>query len=420
MPISFVKSRNKYTYLAFLIVTGVLISIVLARLKHGTPFWEKTVFDVGFGFGQVVENIVKHGEYFLKRGECNLVFEAARLPALPFLLYIFSLISPALWFAYLLKNLVFVAAFGIVLWPFVSDLKRFYTLYGLVFAVTFLSPLVAVHATAIEYEEGLIYFVVVSGVAGLLYRNSKGAWLATGAAVLLLLTKSSMFAAAGVLTVFAAYRLYQLRSWRSASIPVVLFAAVLLGWGVTFSGPIHGLALGSKMSSWNGVNLYKANNPVTDSLYPGTTLDKLTGSHVYWSRDLQEHCFESEWGANQYYLDQAWSYMAENPGTTARRWGVRLYLSLLEVRDWTEGDLPTWPSMIVLRLLFLPLLGLAATSLFTSAGLRRDTALLFLLLSGALIAPYVIGFVYQRHLIVLQGISIPVLLAYYQHFRSDE
>jgi hypothetical protein len=320
-------------------------------------------------------------------------------------------IDASLWFAYAFKNVLVAGLYAAALWPFVRRVRRFYLACGAAFAVTFLSPLTAIHATAVEYEEGITYVLLLAGVAGILRRTPAGAWGAAAAAVALLLAKGTLLAGSAVLAGFAGYRLYQTHSRWAGVLVVALYASALLGWGIAFAGPTHGLAVGSDMSSWNGLNLYLGNHPKTSEVYPGRSLDQLQGTEVFWSRDVDGNCFGDEWTAHRYYLNRAHTYVATHPWETAQRWGERLYLSTLRITDWDEGGVPVWPSLLLLRLLFFGALGIALWDLGNGTRPEREEALLVVLLSGACIAPFVAGFVYPRHVTILQALAIPFLMS---------
>lgn len=386
-------------------------------LAHQRRLHIQSVFDLEYGFGPLVAALVNTGQYMAP----DQIFTAHRMPMIPLVLAMLAKLTTDAFGIYLLKNALFglalVGAFAL-LWRHTPQVPRWLLLISGGFVLSF--PQIVQYMALPDVEEGyLIPFIALLSVA-LLYAEelalgANGRLLALLAVVnaLLYLTKSSMLALSVVYTLlfFCKSRATHTQPYKVLGFFSLALLVAMAGWGMwnyQQSGRFH------VMSSWDGLNLYKGNNPATPALYPPYNLDTIDLTPVQQeSADPTD-----EWVIDQTARTAAWAFIRSQPRQAVMLGLERAFILCCEVRRT-----PIWAGeqriagliqlvgvgyMISFRLLFWLALGLAIRTLWLPIQpLRpltwqpRVAALTFVGVVAGYSAPYLVGFAYERHVLPL-------------------
>ena len=273
-----------------------------------------------------------------------------------------------------------------------------------------------------QVEEGYSYSLLAMAVAVLFFgrfeeRSGPEEGSGLGQAVLfavavdgLYLAKSSMILAVAVLT--AAY-VVRSRGMAARVLAVVLVAAAPVGWAMHQHHASGRFSLGTSL---DGINLHKGNVATFLGRYPpppGDSLDR------YDSELNAGRQFGDEWSFNDYHQKAAVAYMKEHPEATAEADVRKLEVILFSVEKYGSSAshgrmlLIEEIGIVAFQLIFWGALGMSAAVLWRwrqwgpgelwSAGI-------YLLLVGACVLPYLLGFAYTRHISVLIYPSVLLLV----------
>lgn len=284
---------------------------------------------------------------------------------------------------------------------------------ALFLVLTFCIPFNAMTMQTLSYEEALLGFVVPIALGlGIL---SPGPWRSVVLALLIAamyLTKSSMLLVCVWLALMATLDPRRAAIWQRV-LPGAALVAAALAWGSFVEHRTGAFAIGSSASSNNGWNLLKGNNPRFAEFYPARHLDEL-------SAELRAAApsFGSEWEANAHYSEQARSFMRENPLEVVRNAGEKLHVLLVRVPDFDFNRnriskiIVHDSGLIVNRILLWSAIILSATWIVRPGGtpLRRRAGVIFLGALAGTLAPYVVGFGYQRHMVPMFVSSILIVM----------
>jgi hypothetical protein len=294
--------------------------------------------------------------------------------------------------------------------------------YGL-----YLGPQVLKHGASFDYEEGLMVDLEICLAIATVYLinprlsgvYSKRRRMALAAALLATSLYFIKTTALPLLVVVLALILLDRQLTRQLKavacccvlVPGVMWAAHTYG----SSGSLH------FSSSWNGENFYRGSNSEALALYPEVMLDRLFDStrasladgRVVQLHDLKsQRCFVDEWSWNDYYRDLARSWWQQHPAEAWRFFVRKVWVAFFELRhtpyrvaaegsDSEYGPLVSaamlaW--MAVARLTLFAMLGCVVRDLLRGQ-VRQPLSSLAFIAAGW--APYVVVFVYQRHVVPL-------------------
>lgn len=265
-----------------------------------------------------------------------------------------------------------------------------------------LMPLYSNDFFSLAPEECYLFGLVALGVALLFFPLSASILALNVLAALTMaaiyLTKSSMLPAALVLL---AGFLVKAPNWRIRSLLVALFALAPVTWALFQHDASGRYSLGTSL---DGINFHKGNNADFLDRYPppaGTTIDR-------FDLDLNKgQFFKDEWSFNDFHMKAGLAFALENANATlqgmARKANVMLF-SLNHYGGTAYGrilEMIIFVNMILFRLLLWSAIGISIFAAATNRSIGRVPAIGFLLFVAAYAAPYVAGFGYTRHAMIL-------------------
>ena len=395
---------RSWHYVAGLNLILLAVAISATMLYRHPPVG--SVFRILYGFGPVVRGIVVEHRFGMREVSGGYWAYATRLPFVPLLLAGLTLLLHTYNAVFLVKNAIFslfvlFAAVKLSLTPLKTVL---------LVACVYLLPPHASIVTAIEVEEGYLFFFAVS-LAAILFTRRKSDYFTVGLLVAVIyLTKSSMvvFCFAAVCLVAAqdlASRSFRLRSL----IPVLALCLATCAWGFFIYETTGVFAVGTNASSWNGWNFYKGNNATAIRYYPRTNLDLLDEDR---SLDPPPTVHVSnEWDLHRWQLAMGKRFVAEHRRDVLQMDLKKLAVLLYDVGETPRMLLPTHLFRVTLILDHL-VFGLAVIL----ACWRRDqVSLVFGILVVSYVLPYFTSFLYQRHLVPVYGLAYCFVLYCWQN-----
>jgi hypothetical protein len=387
----------------------------------------RTVFDLGFGFGPYVREMLTHGRY----ADCSYAVcdHASRMPLLVFIASGAGAISRSARWAALIKDVVFAAATLVTLawiWRRLPPSRWAFPIWAGVGTMLLIGLPVAKHAGQLAYEESIsLPLLFLLGVALPLALSSTLVMqdrerLLIGAVtlgVLLYLLKSSLLLVFGVVLV-AALMWAVLNRSRAVMIAVLLSLIAPLGWG------IHNQVSDGRftfMTSWEGENLRRGWNPDTYALYPVVEIDRVFDSkrivfpdgHV---RNIEPKPvrvdFPNEWAWSDTDRDVAMRWIKAHPNVAADllfHKALNYFLSVTKTPRQTDTDpsprraaekfqdasVAVW--LLMARLAEVAL-AVALVQLWIKRPDWRFPTAAIIALAGAYAVPCLVGFNFERHI----------------------
>jgi hypothetical protein len=396
------RSRTFAVLLVCSLAVVMLVSVYAAS-QHLTP--NESIFDGVYGFGPAIQGLVQQH----RLGAINATYGwwcyACRMPLVPLLGAASYWLSPRMTSFLLLKNIVFWS-----LWIYAFfRLKGHYGIPDKWALVTPLFLLLTPYNLSIagwpDVEEGFLFALIALLFSLLLTLESSLSALALGLLLAAIyLTKSSMLplCVAASIWIVIQYR----RSPRLIGIALVSLAVAMLGWGAYVQAVSGVFAFGIDASSWNGWNLYKANNPFAYSLYPRVSLDVLDGED-FAHRLLPSVPIHSEWELNRAQFELARAYIAQNPTALLKIEVKKLFVACCDVKESPEETAGRTRGVVILSNA-ISHLALACVFVVAIVNLVRrqvsQAEILAVWLTIAYLLPYFGGFLYMRHMVPIYGL----------------
>jgi hypothetical protein len=254
--------------------------------------------------------------------------------------------------------------------------------------------------TSMEVEEGYFFGLMALAIALILFsfRQSIAWTVAIGVALaLIFLSKSSMLPAVAVLLVAA---LLKTPAWKLRGIMVLIVCLAPVSWAVYQHHESGRYSIGTSL---DGLNLHKGNNAEFQERYPSPNsyLDSFD------SELNKGHYFTNEWSFNDYHMAEGRLFALSHREFTTLSAEKKLNLLLFSLSRYNvtqlsrTATLVTDLGMFCFRLLLWTSLLLALHGVITGRGIGRFSALTYLAFVAAYCLPYVVGFGYTRHAIVL-------------------
>ena len=433
MPVSFgswksIAARSPNAVMAGF---GAALGVILAVIAWFSGWQDNntgTIYDLSSAFGPMLDEIIKHGRFVCCECIAHLTScqYTARMPAVPaFHTLLYLVVGDGLFLHLLIKNILIFSLFAWSVERLLKDAGVAQIHRVVAVLIVCASPIALRTYARLGSEEG--YYPLIMLVALLLlWARTKPSRLDVHALGLslafLVLTKSSLAFFSLAAPFIALVRWYPAPR---AFVPLAYVVITLTGWSL-WSHETSGHWTGAlNISSYDGLNFFKANNAYVGRLYPYVHLDVLDITGVTGA--LPEDARHNEWAAADYYKTQGLDWLLASPLRTAKFLLFKAYILLLdpvwpgkiyvenattidealkipETFSWNPKTLAQSAVLIAYKLMFLYSLVLAISRIRLPA--RRFYAWSYLVLTGAFALPFVVGFAYVYHLAALYGMSL--------------
>jgi hypothetical protein len=412
-------------------ITISVLSSLLVFYAGWVPNGDGTVFSITSGFSNYLRALDQTGRYVSCWQEGQVCFHTTRMPFVPYFHYLLSIVlGYDLLTHILVKNILAYGLTAMVLRQMLVERGIPQEWGYLIYGILYLNPTSIRILPTVGGEEGyyahvLFYLLILLSRTPLTISRLHIVGIALA---ILVLTKSTLapFSTAVALLVTGRARFAQM-----TLIPVMYVALALCSWSLwsymTTGHWTHVL----NISSYDGINFYKGNNPYVITLYPRYHLDALDSTGVTVPpKDISS----AEWMIAEYFKSQATNYLLQDPVNTLRLLAYKAYtvflsfvppasvyilppFSLEELlkqarapTSWGMKDVILSALLAGEKLLLLASIFVALRTIFESKNKSSEnaykySAFIFLVFLTILVTPFVIGFAYTNHMSVLYGLA---------------
>ncbi|MBU3548031.1 hypothetical protein [Polynucleobacter sp. P1-05-14] len=400
--------------LTFRLILVVIFSLIINPINLNPG-------DIGFGFGDYIDSLVKYGEYkscIIDNG--NSCLRYSRMPLLPFILATGFLLMKNIYFIIAIKE----AIFSIILY---FSIKNLWYLLGknskfIIFILLF-NPLLLKHLGTPHYEEFLLANLIILWFVYLLYSvyfiDDKYIYILCLISSLLYLIKQTY-----ITFIFFSFLFLFLRSFvlkKIFIIPLLILLIPIILWAIWINYNGGNFYIGT---SWDAENLVRAIYPLQDKLFPEVSVDRVFDTYKFFGVDgsiyyndpiqsgllpLQKFSSENSWYL--YYQNLANTIFRNNFSFEIIFILKKLFYLLFGIHDKLRDPLAT-PSMTIVGYLFMfyrfIFLSLIIKFIYTKGLIP---GLLFMMCLLFLFSPLYLGWAHERHAtIFITGTSIFIVI----------
>ncbi len=392
----------------------MVLLVLLSCVASAGMLWAPThqnklgsVFDLGYFIGPATQSLMAgHGLLVcsdrMGTPGAPICFHGARMPVVPVVLAgLLDVLGdrPRLVDAVkTLLSLVPLWAAMLLLLRHVS--RRSLAVCGVLLAVPMLCLNFLVTVTSMEVEEGYTFGLLALALVLVMVpmrRSMRWAMGVSGVLVLLYLIKSSMMFAA--LPILAA-AIWQARTTAMRAVMLLVCLCAPVGWAAY---QMHASGKASVGTSLDGMNFHKGNREGFLLIYPTTNaaFDVLDSQLNVGQR------FSGEWDFDRYHKVQGRLFLMAHPAETAEAEGKKFSMMYLTLHGYTKTRMGRGASllatlgMVLFRLLLWSSIAFAMLAVGTGRFGGRFVGAVYLLFLAAYSFPYLVGFGFVRHAIVL-------------------
>ncbi|MDX2196779.1 MAG: hypothetical protein NW207_10205 [Cytophagales bacterium] len=411
-------TKIKYFNLIFVILFLVYILVFSVLTAQYTYARYYDLENLGFGYGQLIKNILRSGLYKSCHSHyVGVCLSAHRLPFIPYFLVLLKNVlgSNDCYIIIIVKNLIFMPLTGLAILLTLHKTKALLW-HSLLVLVPLFTPPFVIHTFNIAYEEGYVVPVLACVFALLLYIDKdspKGIYIALFIlnSLLFFLKHTFLYVCPFVIGLFFIKTKDKIFTFVGAAFLVAsmfYLASFNYYWADRFT----------LRASWEGLNIFKGNHILTDSIYPKYTLDMMeTMPELQPPRTLH-----TEWEVNEYYASKGYDFIKNNPIKALKFVCIKAFVFFIDIRpngllygqEYMKNryKLPGMVMMAINRLLFLLIIIFIIGAWRQKAGVKLLANMLvysIILLSYAF--SYMVGFAYERH--VMPTLLLNVLFMMY-------
>jgi hypothetical protein len=253
----------------------------------------------------------------------------------------------------------------------------------------------------IDTEESYLFFMLTALAATMFTRMEGDYWKVSLLVSAMYLTKSSLGMVCFVSAVWVIWQDRGRPGLRLLSfMPLAALLISVISWGSYIYHRTGVFAVGVNASSYNGMNLYKGNNPRAPALYPRINLDSL--DEIRALEPPTALGIHDEWTKQKWQLKMGEDFIHSNPSKVLAMDRQKLKVMLYDIGPSPQlrpGIKPGAALCLAVDHLMFTLAVLLALRR------RNANAAWFCLLVVAYIVPYLAGFLYQRHMMPLYGLA---------------
>ena len=402
------STRYATIFLVFLVLVSAAASLgMVAAPTHQQRI--RSIFDLGYFVGPTTQSLLK-GKGLLVCSERMgtpqdpICFHSARMPMASTILAAGVMLlgdHPKQIDA--VKTLLFLVplwlAMAIVLRWAAGRQSAVLACGTLLLVPLFVVNLLVVVAS-MEVEEGYLYGLIALALTLLFFPLRRSLRWTVAFALLLdliFITKSSMLLVVAVLLLSA---MRALPSWSLRVTAFLMVALAPVSWAVYQH---HADGRYSVGTSLDGLNLHKGNNAKFLERYP-------TSNSQFDSYDSELNSgqyFRNEWPYNDYHMAAGRQFIFSHPGATLAGFFKKAAYLLFSLKSYTATRMSRSSAAVALvgivlfRLLLWSATGLSLYVAVSAAPAERAAGRTFLAFLAAYCFPYLVGFGFMRHAVVL-------------------
>lgn len=362
-------------------------------------------------YNDIIFNILNEGKYYSNLSGIPVDFYAARLPFVPFFLVFLIIIFKNNFFLILLFKNIFL--FSFMLFIAKITLKKNIKIF-LFIIVIFLIPFNLINFLMLIPEEGYINYLIAS-LFLLLFSDTK--YKEKYISLILVL----LFFIKGSLCFFLYSIAIYFFFYEKKKLPLISLIACYLIWASYVFIKTERIISPISLVSIGGLTLIFSNNDRFNDIYPLQSPDDLS-DYIFEKHGSQLLNFTNEVQVDEYFKEKNIDYIINNKISVAYAFLKKLYVVffLLE-KDGQHLNSPDFGkirySNIFNHLILFIVFYLIIKNIIYKKTLSKND-FQFLIFFSSYLFPFMIGFVYTRHLVPIFIVSIIFIL--FQYFTNSK
>lgn len=369
--------------------------------------WELNINAITHTYNDIILNLLNESRYYSNFSGIPVDFYAARLPFIPFFLVFLIIFFKNNFFLILLFKNLFL--FSLMLFFAKITLKKNTKIFLLIILI-FIIPFNLQNFLMVIPEEGYINYFIVS-LFLLLFSNIKNKNIYISLILILL------FFTKGSLCFFLYSIAIYLFFYEKNKLPFISLFVCYLIWASYVFIKTDKIITPVSLVSIGGLTLIFSNNEKFNDIYPLQSPDDLS-DYIFKKHGSQLSNFKNEIQVDEYFKEQNIDYIINNKLSVAKAILKKLYVVffLLE-KDGQTLNSPDFGkirySNVFNHLILLFVFYLITKGIITKKKINKNNVV-FLIFFVSYLFPFMVGFVYTRHLVPIFTVSI--ILIFFQYF----
>ncbi len=420
------KNINKFSHInifcIYLFFLAFIITISIIFYKNFIVLYPEIVDaksniiykNIPFEYGKLIENLIINKKYSstINVLDSDVVFYLNRMPIVPFIFFITSLISSKLYFLIIAKNTIFFSILFFIFLHF-SKQKNFklfsFLILNLIFFYNFYNLKIIFNFVYADFITALFLpLVFVISIS-----NFKFKYFYNGLIILILyLSKANMF------PVCIALGLYFFLFEKKIS-PIIFVLIAIVGWGSFGYIKTNKFPFGSSVLSTSSHALSLSFNKDFRKYYPLTSVDYIESCDLTNTNKIKlckniPNKIYNEWDYYDFYLKQNKEYLRDNKKIILI--DIILKIKTIFFNFYEDGGIyekNKYPKknfdffIFLNKIILLTALFIAIKSLFINSFILENIKIeiIFFIILFASLPSYLLGWALNRHLVYLFLIS---------------
>ena len=291
-------------FMIFILLASLLFSyLYIERFDYIIDEYNNLVFKkIPFGHGPLIHNLIFNNTY--EGGFLDRIYIIQKLPVLPILLYLLSLISHNFYFIIIAKNVLLFSVLIFFLSKYLNsnkiDIKKKY-----IYLIVYLIPYNMFVTLNFEYADSVLAILLPSLFLILLSKDKNKYLFSSFILFFLYLTKNSTLFLCFIIPIYSIFfeKKIEYRSQKYLILIGPILATII--WASFSYLKTDRLAYGSNMLSVNSLGMDIALNKSFSNYFPDKSLD-LIHNKINHPRNIT-----NEWELSDYYKDKNYEYLSK-------------------------------------------------------------------------------------------------------------
>jgi hypothetical protein len=418
-------SQSRFKLFGAEVILFVVFTLVVLFLSRpATNNFE----EIGYGFTDYYQSLRDHGTYEARLDQPTVyksivTVHAERLPMVPIVMALFSFVSTNLYLLYAVKGLI-VIAFIVAGCLNISracnmNSKQRIALFGLMAINIFVFK----QSIAVTPEEPYFTAPLFFAFSLMMLKPSwqKGLVVGLCLAFAYLCKSSVIIFELAMLTMYAA-RCVGNKNFRIVLVAALPLTVAVLSWAFYAKSTTGRFAILANSSSVNGINLYKGNNVWFLDHYPYGNVDDIDAE----GKTAPKNLVSDEWEHHDTMVRYAMEFKQNHPDLWRKGLVEKLKMAFLKFDGAQSNQTAEYSRkkaipFVVNRLLSWICAGMWLASVLTCIIKKRRPSVnivMFPIIFIAAISPYLIGFLFHRHMVPIYILTTAMIVPFYIELKA--
>ena len=402
-----------YTFLVSILIISIINIFFFFLLVNKFPnaideYNNIIIKNLTFFFGPLLDNFINKNEYYFNFGYHDLSFKyyLGRMPFIPFFIkFTYIIISKKFLIILLFKNIFF---FSLIILIIQRKIKNFYLFFIFLFLLIY-NPHNIFTLTSLIPEEGYIgYLLVIIYLLTTQFSNRTSIIFLSIFLSFVYLTKASMTYFCYTFSIYLFFLYKKKINYKYAVLPIFFLLLSYISWSTFGYIKLNKIINPLSVSSMSGSTLIVSSNEKFNNYYPLTTPDYL--EEIMWERYKNQinNISKDELDVNNFFIKKSLNYIYENKLDYFISIFKKLELIFFNIKkDGQPIGHPDYNSIrvstIFNKIFFISTLLIIINNISKRRTKEEDK--IFCIIFFSYIFPYIIGWVYERHMIPMYLIS---------------